>query len=220
MVDYELRAQVIESGLVKKVKQLKQQRNFAVGTNYYDYYMYEDLFLQCEDPWSYAEAVKAARADFARNTRLKNRIRTYLDNGSCIFLTLTFTNDVLEHTSAETRRKYVLRFLKASSSFYVANIDFGAQHGREHYHAIVMCDFVPLAAWTYGAINAQRVRQSSNPLIMAKYISKLVNHAIKETTKRSAIIYSRNALDEKREAGFFDHISPLLFPVWFTESWC
>ena len=56
-------------------------------------------------------------------------------------------------------------------------------------------DSIDLSLWrSYGNINVQKVRNNSidlNKKRLSKYICKLSNHAIKETTKRSCLIYSR-----------------------------
>lgn len=131
-----------------------------------------------------------------RKLTLKNRISNLLECGNCFFLTLTFTDNVLANTTAETRRRYVARQLKQHFPLgYVANIDFGAENGREHYHAVVVSDTDRISnsnglIWSYGALNFKAIH-TPNAQALAKYISKLSNHAIKETTRRSALLYSR-----------------------------
>jgi len=141
------------------------------------------------------EVEKICNASIQRTKRLRNRIESMLLNGDCLFLTLTFNDSTLDITNTETRRKYVSRYLKSCNCKYVANIDFGAKNHREHYHAVVNCSNIDLSLWRcYGNINVQRVRNNSielNKKRLSKYICKLSNHAIKETTKRSCLIYSR-----------------------------
>ena len=141
VVSYELKAQVIESGLVKRVKQLNRNINFTnmnMANASCSQFIKERDDLERECPEEYKAAVQVMRADFARSTRLKKRIEFMMNLGECTFLTLTFTDDVLNKTSQDTRRQHVFRYLKSQSSFYVANIDFGSKHGREHYHAIIL----------------------------------------------------------------------------------
>lgn len=142
-----------------------------------------------ENGFLYKEAQKINKADLNRNVRLKKRIAKYLNMGQCLFLTFTFNDECLDSTTEETRRKYVRRWLKSYSSYYVANIDFGSKNDREHYHALICVDRVDLTKWNHGTINVKRVKPTSDGKALAKYISKLTNHAIKETTKRYAIIY-------------------------------
>jgi len=141
------------------------------------------------------EVEKICNASIQRVKRLRSRIETMLLNGNCLFLTLTFNDNTLNSTTTETRRKYVRRYLKEFNCPYVANIDFGSKNHREHYHAVINCNEIDLALWrSYGNINVQKVRNNSIELSkkrLSKYISKLSNHAIKETTKRSCLIYSR-----------------------------
>lgn len=141
------------------------------------------------------EVEKICNASIQRTKRLRNRIENILLSGNCLFLTLTFNDNTLNSTSADTRRQYVRKYLKSFNCMYVANIDFGAKNHREHYHAVVGLDNIDLSLWrNYGNINVQKVRNNSielNKKRLSKYICKLSNHAIKETTKRSCLIYSR-----------------------------
>lgn len=148
--------------------------------------------------WTYGldfikEARRINKASFKRTTRLRNRIKEYMAKGQCLFLTLTFTDLTLNNTSEATRKKYVKNYLKSVSDYYVANIDYGGQNGREHYHAIVVADKVDYSTWhTYGAIKGEKVRLNDESVArLPKYINKLTNHAIKDTTKHVSIIYSR-----------------------------
>lgn len=143
----------------------------------------------------YNEIAKIENASCHRATRLRKRIESMLLNGECLFLTLTFNDETLNNTSADTRRQYVRKYLKQFNCPYVANIDFGKENGREHYHAVINTSRIELKDWRiYGNINVERVRNNRIELSktrLSKYISKLSNHAIKETTKRSCLIYSR-----------------------------
>lgn len=158
----------------------------------------------------YGEAVSVAisllRSQRLKKNRVKDKVRNIVEAGRCIFLTLTFTDDVLASTSEQTRRRYVSRFLKSQCECYVANIDFGSKNGREHYHALVYADKVDYSKWKYGAINGERVRTSDNALErVSRYVVKLARHAIKETAgKGRRIIYSRNSVDT-------------LVPAWLLE---
>lgn len=135
------------------------------------------------------ECKRLFNAERKRVGRLKKRI-SYMLNFNCIFLTFTFTDSVLKTCSELTLRTYVVRALKNYSDYYVANIDFGKKNGRLHYHALVVADKVNYNTWTYGALNGKKV-VNKNSTALSKYIAKLTNHAIKETTKGSRIIYSR-----------------------------
>jgi hypothetical protein len=139
--------------------------------------------------WREAERINLAY--YARVKRLKDRIADMLCEGTCYFLTLTFSDDVLENTSEATRRRYVTRFLKSLSDTYVANIDFGSQNGREHYHAVVLTDSPSMEGWDrLGFSNAKKIGSEEDFTPVAKYISKLTNHAVKATTKGTRAIYS------------------------------
>lgn len=207
--NYELKAKVIENGLAQTqreisltfYKQYQQELNYELSGELLelnkplDYkvaqMLYEYYMQSC--PLEYKEAIKVNHAYYERKTRLQNKISDMIQNHNCIFLTLTFTNDTLNSTSEDTRKKYVKRYLKSVSSQYVANIDYGAKKEREHYHAIVIGDKINYSFWhKYGAIKGEKIiLQDTTSIKLAKYVSKLTNHAIKETTRRNCVIYSR-----------------------------
>ena len=131
-------------------------------------------------------------ASYKRVARLKERIREAVASGSAWFITITFNPETLNNTNEKTRRVYVSRWLKSLTPFYVANIDYGKTKGREHYHAVITSDNKPPKSWKYGFIDILKVRTTDNDTTrISKYISKLTNHAIKNTTKGKRIIYSR-----------------------------
>lgn len=171
---------------------------YALRSNKDGYEPYDNLTSYCEQNGlmnELKECVKINHADYERTKRLKNRVKTMLLNGSCIFITLTFNDDTLRNTTDKQRRVAVSRYLKQYGCMYVANVDFGSKNKREHYHALINCEKIDFKSWRkFGNINAKRVRNKdieSDKTKLSKYIAKLSNHAIKETTKRSCLIYSR-----------------------------
>lgn len=189
--------------------------------------IYTDMDKTSEELWSFLvshwtkaqieNAQKLLRAYYKRVARLRVRIRSILKSSEPHFLTLTFTDDVLNSTTADTRRQYVRRFLSSISENYVANIDFGAENGREHYHAVIDC--LP-PKWDYGFYfyepiicqnstnyvkkryqglpqeEIDRLTTLENEKRLSKYVAKLTNHAIKETTRGCRAIYSRSKVPE------------------------
>lgn len=140
--------------------------------------------------WEVAISLNNAR--FKRIQRLKKRVEPVVFTQRAMFLTITFTDDVLESTNKETRRVYIRRYLKKNFKNYVANIDYGTKKGREHYHAIIESERVDFKGWTYGRLNARPIRASDVDVVRtSKYVAKLSNHAYKTSTKQSKLIYSR-----------------------------
>lgn len=204
MPDYEYKSKLIQDGkMIAEVKKIQKSEYAALvyakyGTLIDSPYDAETarlmrIIYSCDPDFVEAEKIENARKN--RAWRLKNSIASivseYTENAT--FATLTFSDDYLASTSPKTRRVYVTRYLKEQSGGlpYVANIDFGGKYGREHYHAV--CAFrLDRKKWECGFLYVKKIRDSSVPLKLAKYISKLTNHAIKETAKRNAIIYSRS----------------------------
>lgn len=206
--NYELKAKVLSNGMVEMQKKLslthfkmyqEEKALYENGEIIENWKPLNDSEIQFykniaqENPEEWKEACRVNNASYHRTKRLKDRIKTMLTSGSCIFLTLTFRNDVLASTSQDTRKQYIKKALKTMSDNYVANIDYGSKNDREHYHAVVLCDKVSQEQWKYGNLDFERVRTSEvdSPVKIAKYINKLTNHAIKETTKQNRLIYSR-----------------------------
>lgn len=154
-------------------------------------------FLSNSEDWY--ECMKIIKNDSKRFCRLKNRLNYFFKIGYCVFVTLTFTDDVLKNTSYESRRTYVRKWFKANSAYYVANIDFGKTTDREHYHGIMMIDFkkTECIIWQHGFYNIQEIYndETNGKYVLAHYILKLASHFMKNTVKRNYVIYSRNKFD-------------------------
>ena len=85
--------------------------------------------------------IKAFEKEYIRRYNTKRRWKKYLQGmiqpyEYLYLVSLTFTDDVLNSTSAETRKKYIQRFLNDNTVDFFACADFGEEMGREHYHAI------------------------------------------------------------------------------------
>ncbi len=138
---------------------------------------------------------KRAHADSNIVSRLRSRIELMLSLGNCIFLTFTFTDNSLSKYNTDYLRLCVKRFLNLYSALYIANVDYGKENGRIHFHAVALTGHVNFNAWKFGAINAQRIHSVEDSLCLARYVTKLSNHAIKESTRRQSIIYSKGFVD-------------------------
>lgn len=201
MPDYAKKADVIRSGLCITEKQVSRAFYAQMLLDTTGEYIYSEmdtqraeelqLFHRMFNLEDWQEAHRINKASYARIQRLKKRIASMLDSGPCLFLTLTFTDEVLRKTTEDTRRQFVRRYLKSFGVPYVANIDYGKKNGREHYHAVIQTDNVDYSAYTYGAINGERIHSAEDYLKLSKYVAKLTNHAIKQTNKRQVIIYSK-----------------------------
>ena len=188
----------------------------VIANDMYSYYKWWECYRASEleywCPAMYDECVRIVNSDRARKKRLRNRIENIINDGEGYFLTLTFNDETFKNTDAKTRRTYVSRFLKSISDNYIANIDFGKQKGREHYHAVIHCSELKdisfiyhkkykwinlendvCAAWSkYGFYSVKSCKVIDKDIHkLSWYVSKLSNHATKETTKRNAMIYSR-----------------------------
>ena len=171
MIDYALKKQVLDNGCVSQTNKLRKANYLTwvyETTGDLDAMTRAVRVLDHIDYKQYTkdeekEAKRVLDAHYQRTCRLKNKIEAYttfwarIKYGDCVFLTLTFNDKTLATTSAETRRRYVARFLSNQCPNYVANIDYGGKRGREHYHAVILCDTINYKEWhQYGAIKAKK----------------------------------------------------------------
>lgn len=115
-------------------------------------------------------------------------------NYKIVFGTLTFRDDVLEKTCKRTRARYITKFLSQETYHYIANIDFGKENDREHYHFVAMIEKkMNLQNWIYGGNKVNIVPIDKNEMQSVKnYLLKINNHSYKESTKQSRILRDRN----------------------------
>lgn len=154
-------------------------------------------------------------ARYQRSKRVMVKVGRSVLSGNAFFVTLTFKDKVLESTSEETRRRYVSRALRDIGFAYVANIDYGDQTQREHYHAIVEPYPFCLASWKngkkeyqdmpdfrewckkYGFVKIEKIGNTEeDEKKVAKYTAKLSRHALKKSTSKGGataprLIFSR-----------------------------
>lgn len=147
---------------------------------------------------------KQKRAEKARKSRLKKRILSMLEEEQRpIFLTFTFSDKTLEETNEKTRLRAVKKYLNEQAKAYILNCDYGSQNEREHYHAIA----TPKAKiflkykWRYGYLKYNLIELNKSADVEQWRLNCcrfLENHATKETTKGSKIIYSRSQPKHKK----------------------
>lgn len=194
-INYQYKAQLLTSDDYKSYKEMSKafynhfhyghlQTSFSIE----DCYAFIDD-INDRDPNALRELFKIDHAFYQKKKRLQERIKGMLEK-PCIFATFTFTDHYLNSLDHKYLKKYLTAVLRKMSDCYIANEDYGKKHGRLHYHAIIQAEFVDSTLWTYGACNVQKIN-IKDPIKLGTYITKLSNHAIKTTNKRSVMIYSK-----------------------------
>lgn len=224
----ELKQYVLQNNIHVQVNKLSKVVNTSKDEAEARTAFYSQLFLclehsQNNDPYEANALLHSAElindAYYHRLARLKSRVRRMCDIGCC-FLTLTFNDEQFRKTLADTRSQAVQRYLKCFDVPYCANIDFGAENGREHYHALICAPLEQLALtpWTrgycyYEEMGTTRVFRGDKGIYertrkkrddtpesdferTSRYINKLSNHAVKATTHNARIKYSQH-IDHK-----------------------
>lgn len=168
----------------------------GIVAGFYDTNCFEDMARPYRKGYNLIDcALRLNESRYRRAKKVRDKITDLVLNNGAVFVTLTFNDDTLSKTTQETRRRLVQRYLKRNCLKYVANVDFGALNGREHYHALVSNDIVFDSWYKYGAIDVERVRPTDDsPKRISKYITKLTNHALKVEGLQPRLIYSRDTL--------------------------
>lgn len=205
--DNAFKQKVLLKGIDKQVADIKRDNYKKVfNKNYFDndgelvftlpFNRYDDMLSKYKNGYNLIDcADRLIDSKYRKAKKVRDKISKLVLTNNAIFITLTFNNDTLSKTSVLTRRRYVARYLKQNCKEYVANVDFGALNGREHYHAIVSNDIVFSNWYKYGAINVERVRPlEDSTKRISRYITKLTNHALKVGAIAPRLIYSRNTI--------------------------
>ena len=183
----ELKSYCIDNGLVEYVrKHSKKAYKENNGEGFLEWYIFVATHkeLDCSN--------RLLTSKYRKYIRAREHIARIVNNGNSVFITLTFTDEVLKNTSAATRRKYVARYLKEQCESYVANIDYSPDKMREHYHGLVS-NRVDMSKWQYGFVFVEQVRTHDNDMKrISRYITKLTSHAFKVNATR--LIYSRSVV--------------------------
>lgn len=164
---------------------------------------------------------KTEKTQARKRQRVIKKIYDLIKNKDAIFLSMSFNDATMQKTNAETRKRYIKNFLKNETAQYIANIDYGAKKGREHYHAIIKANtltsdylmryyekyeiiknYINIKAYKYGNIKADFIGKNygfKNDAEIKKTAINLYNHAIKETTNNNKLIYSRKEPSRKQQ---------------------
>jgi hypothetical protein len=160
-------------------------------------------------------------AYWCRYKRLRKRLHIMLDNSPVCFLTLDLNDKAVDYKMS-TIKEYVKQFLGSFDVPYITNVDYGAEKGRLHFHAVICCipeDFkTPVnnwykvkgkfnqykCRWDYGYVHIEQVGiDESDEKRVAKYVTKLTRHSIKGSTKSNKCIYSRKFDDYVYNNGWY-----------------
>lgn len=172
-----------------------------------------DTFGLTREEFNACEQMRCCKR--TKTKKIEKHLKYWFDNltGSeqVIFGTLTFNDDDLD-TNIDTRRQYVRRFLNEWCDDYIANIDYGKQNEREHYHFVALidgsllyrhefsymdkngkqkigseltCDQMQSWSSKHGFTKTRLVpgREKDSEQI-SRYISKLSNHSLKVQTEK------------------------------------
>lgn len=130
-------------------------------------------------------------SEWKNHKRMLKRVKTILEYEHSYFFTFTIAPKNYDLKIDTYKRK--IKEALAGASQWVANIDYGKDNGRLHFHALVGFDFQVdytklLEIYNYGAIKIRDI-QVKNAEALRNYMIKLTLHAEKDTANE--IFYSR-----------------------------
>lgn len=181
----------------------KHNKDFKSDISYSDAVDYIDNMID-EFPDVYTILKNISSADYQRLKRLSLCIKKMFrkankNNLKVRFLTFTISPEALEKYKLSYFRKSVCDYLSKNYEEYIANIDYGKENERVHFHALVLenhkVDKEIFLKFTnkFGYVKNKPVKTDlEDRRRLSKYILKLTNHAVKNTTKQNRVIYCRN----------------------------
>lgn len=135
-------------------------------------------------------------ARYNKCSRIKRRLAYLLNHRQYIwFITFTFDDEYIDKCD-RTKKDLIKSCLNTSDFMYILNVDYGSKKEREHYHCILGTnlnfDLDSILKSCYPCfVYAELCRTSDNDLKrLTKYINKLANHCIKDSTKNKRIYFS------------------------------
>lgn len=144
------------------------------------------------------------KARYNKVSRIKKRLIYLLTRCNYVyFCTFTFSDKVLNFNDEYKRRliKWTLRDFDVDIK-YILNKDFGDLTEREHYHCIVGTNInLNLNSFIQDKYPchclAIKVRNTSDDVKrLSKYINKLTNHCVKDSTCKSRVICNFKGYDD------------------------
>lgn len=123
--------------------------------------------------------------------RVKKRVNVILDCEFSYFMTFTISPE-----NEDQKKEIIIRKIRKTLStacLWIANVDYGDQNGRLHFHALVGYDSkidygLIYKKYGFGAVNVEPIFHI-NPEAITKYLQKLTLHALKGST--GGLMYSR-----------------------------
>lgn len=109
--------------------------------------------------------------------RLYNRAYEISEHNG-YFVTLTYKDENL--TSEKETIDHMKKWSRQNCELFISNIDYGDLNGRIHIHSLCLPkqNIKLVKSWQYGAINVQGIQNAKKSVL---YITKLVNHSIKDS---------------------------------------
>ena len=146
------------------------------------------------------ERILSAR--YMKVSRVKKRVVYLMARFKYVwFCTFTFDNYYINKCD-RTKRDLIKNTLSLISDVhYILNVDYGSKTEREHYHCILGTNYIldvnQIFQEKYPCFcSALKVRSTEDDYNrLSKYINKLSNHCIKESTKNKRIIYNFKGYD-------------------------
>lgn len=147
------------------------------------------------------ERILSAR--YMKVSRLKKRFIYLVSRFDYIyFCTFTFDDDTINKCD-RTKRDLIKNTLNLFSSdiHYILNVDYGKKNEREHYHCLIGTnnndDLRKFIKNKYPFFTSVDLCKHTGTDIkrLSKYINKLSNHCIKDTTKNKRIVYNFKGYD-------------------------
>ena len=192
---------MVDYSLIKKIIEYNQARYQAYK---------EGVYFEVNKDYE-----KLLNARYCKVSRIKKRVVFLFTNFTYVyFCTFTFYDKFINYCD-RSKRDLIKSTLNHFSSDikYILNVDYGKKNEREHYHCIVATnnnsDLRKYLKKQYPFFTScDRVSTHLKDMKrVSKYLNKLANHCIKDTTKNKRIVYNfKDYYSTLKELGRIEYI--------------
>ena len=143
------------------------------------------------------------KARYMKVSRIKKRLLYLLTRYDFIyFVTFTFDDKLIKRCDRTKRDLIKSSLLSFDDDVkFILNVDYGKKNEREHYHCILATNNSSRLSVhlknTYPCFTKTELchKKSADLKKLSKYINKLTNHSLKDTTKNKRIFFNFKGYD-------------------------
>ena len=152
---------------------------------------------------------KILNSRYCKVSRIKKRLVYLITHFDYLyFCTFTFDDNFIKKCDRSKRDLIKHCIIRLDDDVnYILNVDYGKKNEREHYHCIIATNNNGnlrnyLKSYYPFFTSCDSINKSNNDIKrLSKYINKLSNHCVKDTTKNKRVVMNFKGYDNYKELG-------------------